>query len=81
MRFKIDPEIIRLIASIAAAVQLFASLLTGTDVLPVKVLIVMSAATAAVAGWCAAYSQGVRTPISNRAEDDRVVRKETDQGI
>lgn len=61
MRFKISPEMIRLIAIVAAGVQAFTAVLTGTDVVSSKVLVIIVAAGAFLQATAAAYSQGVQT--------------------
>lgn len=61
MRVKIDPEVIRIALAVVAGTQLFASMLTGVDVLPVKVLLVITAACAAITLMCSTYTQGLQS--------------------
>jgi len=61
MMIKVSPEVIRLTLAITAGLQLFASMLTGTDVLPASALVVIVALSASLQAMCAAYNQGVQT--------------------
>ena len=82
MRVKIDPEIIRITLAIVAGVQLFTSMLTGVDVLPGKVLIVLTALCASVAAMCVAYTQGVQTnPPQGMLTEEHAKELETPAAI
>ena len=61
MMIKVSPEVIRLTLAVTAGLQLFASMLTGTDVLPASALVVIVALSASLQAMCAAYNQGVQT--------------------
>src|SRR5262245_63101297 len=61
MRLKIDPEIVRFVVAITAGLQGLSAVLTGTDVMGPKALVVVVAVTAFLQGWAAAYAQGVQT--------------------
>jgi hypothetical protein len=61
MMVKVSPEVIRITLAVTAGLQLFASMLTGTDILPGSALVVIVALSAALQAMCAAYGQGVQT--------------------
>jgi hypothetical protein len=61
MMVKVSPEVIRITLAVTAGLQLFASMLTGTDVLPGSALVVIVALSASLQAMCAAYGQGVQT--------------------
>lgn len=61
MRFKIDPEVIRLVVMITAGVQAMTAVLTGTDALPDVALVWVVALGAFLQGVSAAYAQGQQT--------------------
>lgn len=61
MMVKISPEIVRLVTAITAGLQLFAAMLTGTDVISPSVLVVLVAVGASLQAALAAYGQGVQT--------------------
>lgn len=61
MMVKITPEWVRLLTALAAGTQVFAAALAGTDVLPVKALIVIVAVGSSLNAMLAAYTQGVQT--------------------
>jgi len=62
MRFKIDPEVVRLIAMIAAFVQIVGATLAANDVIPKAPVLVLVAIGAGLQGALIAYAQGVQTP-------------------
>lgn len=61
MRFKIDPEVIRLVQMITAGLMAMTAVLTGTDALPEQALVWVVAAGAFLTGFSAAYAQGQQT--------------------
>lgn len=61
MRFKIDPEVIRLVVMITAGIQAMTAVLTGTDALPDRAFVWVVAVGAFLQGIAAAYAQGVQT--------------------
>lgn len=61
MRFKIDPEVIRFVQAITAAVQGMAAVLTGTDAITPTALVWIVAVGAMLQGFGAFYVQGVNT--------------------
>ena len=61
MRFKIDPEVIRFVQGITAAVQGMAAVLTGTDAISKNALVWIVAVGAMLQGFSAFYMQGVNT--------------------
>ena len=78
MRVKVSPEVIRIVLAVVAGLQLFASMLTGVDALPGKVLVVLTAACAAVALMCSTYTQGLQTnPPQGMLTEERAKELET----
>lgn len=61
MRFKVDPEVVRLAQAVTAFIQLLGAGLTGTDVLPKNALVLIVVIGSALAGALTLYSQGIQT--------------------
>jgi len=61
MMFKVDPEVIRFVQAVTAAVQGLAAVLTGTDAITPTALIWIVAVGAMLQGFAAFYTQGVNT--------------------
>lgn len=61
MRFKINPEAVRLAQAVTAFIQLLGAGLTGTDVLPKNALVLIVVIGSALAGALTLYSQGMQT--------------------
>lgn len=61
MRFKIDPEVIRLIVMVTAGIQTMTAVLTGTHAIPDAALVWVVAVGAFLQGMSVAYQQGVQT--------------------
>lgn len=68
MRFKIDPEIVRLIAMVTGFVQMLGATLAASRALPDRPVLIIIAVGAGLQAALAAYAQGVHTDPAEAAE-------------
>ena len=62
MRFKLDPELVRLIAAITAAIQVLGATLAAAHTIPSTPVLIIVAVGSALQAALATYSQGHATP-------------------
>jgi len=62
VRFRIDPEVVRLVAMLTAFVQVVGASLAASNAIPEAPALVLMAIGAGLQGALAAYAQGVQTP-------------------